>query len=122
VSANRTDWRVNNNDNFSNKKNGKIRGFSPADASFRDILEHLHRLRRSSVAQISPRSRKRSGEVEKCLKSRRASGQHQSVRSKRKRKLMNQAAKRQQELKDPQLRDDLVAARAVLKKNTRSCC
>jgi hypothetical protein len=29
---------------------------------------------------------------------------------------MNQAAKRQQELKDPQLRDDLAAACAVLKK------
>lgn len=32
--------------------------------------------------------------------------------------LMNQAAKRQQELKDPQLRDDLAAARAVLKKHS----
>jgi len=32
--------------------------------------------------------------------------------------LMSQAAKRQQELKDPQLRDDLAAARAVLKKNS----
>lgn len=31
---------------------------------------------------------------------------------------MNQAAKRQQELKDPQLRDDLAAARAVLKKHS----
>ncbi|GLH13430.1 Catenin alpha [Gryllus bimaculatus] len=32
--------------------------------------------------------------------------------------LMSQAAKRQQELKDPQLRDDLAAARAVLKKHS----
>lgn len=32
--------------------------------------------------------------------------------------LMNQAAKRQQELKDPRLRDDLAAARAVLKKHS----
>lgn len=32
--------------------------------------------------------------------------------------LMTQAAKRQQELKDPQLRDDLAAARAVLKKHS----
>ncbi|XP_014214114.1 catenin alpha isoform X3 [Copidosoma floridanum] len=32
--------------------------------------------------------------------------------------LINQAAKRQQELKDPQLRDDLAAARAVLKKHS----
>lgn len=32
--------------------------------------------------------------------------------------LLNQAAKRQQELKDPQLRDDLAAARAVLKKHS----
>lgn len=32
--------------------------------------------------------------------------------------LMAQAAKRQQELKDPQLRDDLAAARAVLKKHS----
>ncbi|XP_066148369.1 catenin alpha [Euwallacea fornicatus] len=32
--------------------------------------------------------------------------------------LMNQAAKRQLELKDPQLRDDLAAARAVLKKHS----
>lgn len=32
--------------------------------------------------------------------------------------LMNQAAKRQQELKDPQLRDDLAAARAILKKHS----
>ncbi|RWS29245.1 alpha-catenin-like protein [Leptotrombidium deliense] len=32
--------------------------------------------------------------------------------------LINQAAKRQAELKDPRLRDDLAAARAVLKKNT----
>ncbi|KAL0269729.1 UNVERIFIED_CONTAM: hypothetical protein PYX00_007364 [Menopon gallinae] len=32
--------------------------------------------------------------------------------------LMNQAAKRQQELKDAQLRDDLAAARAVLKKHS----
>lgn len=32
--------------------------------------------------------------------------------------LMNQAAKRQQELKDPQLRDDLAAARALLKKHS----
>ncbi|KAH1023647.1 catenin alpha isoform X1 [Dendroctonus ponderosae] len=32
--------------------------------------------------------------------------------------LMNQAAKRQQELKDPHLRDDLAAARAVLKKHS----
>jgi hypothetical protein len=31
---------------------------------------------------------------------------------------MNQAAKRQQELKDPQLRDELAAACAVLKKKT----
>lgn len=31
---------------------------------------------------------------------------------------MSQAAKRQQELKDPQLRDDLAAARAVLKKHS----
>lgn len=32
--------------------------------------------------------------------------------------LINQAAKRQHELKDPQLRDDLAAARAVLKKHS----
>lgn len=32
--------------------------------------------------------------------------------------LMTQAAKRQQELKDPQLRDDLAAARAILKKHS----
>lgn len=32
--------------------------------------------------------------------------------------LMNQAAKRQQELKDLQLRDDLAAARAILKKHS----
>ncbi|XP_050434703.1 catenin alpha isoform X3 [Adelges cooleyi] len=32
--------------------------------------------------------------------------------------LMSQAAKRQQELKDPQLRDDLAAARAILKKHS----
>lgn len=32
--------------------------------------------------------------------------------------LIKQAAKRQQELKDPQLRDDLAAARAVLKKHS----
>ena len=32
--------------------------------------------------------------------------------------LINQAAKRQLELKDPQLRDDLAAARAVLKKHS----
>lgn len=32
--------------------------------------------------------------------------------------LMNQAAKRQQELKDSRLRDDLAAARAVLKKHS----
>lgn len=32
--------------------------------------------------------------------------------------LMNQAAKRQMELKDPQLRDDLAAARAILKKHS----
>ncbi|XP_044763130.1 catenin alpha [Coccinella septempunctata] len=32
--------------------------------------------------------------------------------------LLNQSAKRQQELKDPQLRDDLAAARAVLKKHS----
>jgi len=32
--------------------------------------------------------------------------------------LMSQAAKRQLELKDPQLRDDLAAARAVLKKHS----
>lgn len=32
--------------------------------------------------------------------------------------LMNQAAKRQLELKDPQLRDDLAAARAILKKHS----
>ncbi|KAK9877775.1 hypothetical protein WA026_019455 [Henosepilachna vigintioctopunctata] len=32
--------------------------------------------------------------------------------------LLNQAAKRQQELKDPQLRDDLAAARTVLKKHS----
>lgn len=32
--------------------------------------------------------------------------------------LINQAAKRQNELKDPRLRDDLAAARAVLKKNS----
>lgn len=32
--------------------------------------------------------------------------------------VMNQAAKRQQELKDPRLRDDLAAARAVLKKHS----
>lgn len=32
--------------------------------------------------------------------------------------LMNEAAKRQAELKDPRLRDDLAAARAVLKKNS----
>merc|ERR1719273_359795 len=32
--------------------------------------------------------------------------------------LMNQAAKRQYELKDPVLRDDLAAARAVLKKHS----
>lgn len=32
--------------------------------------------------------------------------------------LINQAAKRQHELKDPQLRDDLAAARAVLRKST----
>lgn len=32
--------------------------------------------------------------------------------------LVNQAAKRQMELKDPQLRDDLAAARASLRKNT----
>lgn len=31
---------------------------------------------------------------------------------------MSQAAKRQQELKDPQLRDDLAAARAILKKHS----
>lgn len=31
---------------------------------------------------------------------------------------MNQAAKRQQELKDPQMRDDLASARAVLKKHS----
>ena len=32
--------------------------------------------------------------------------------------LINQAAKRQNELKDPRLRDDLASARAVLKKNS----
>jgi len=32
--------------------------------------------------------------------------------------LMAQAARRQQELKDPSLRDDLAAARAVLKKHS----
>lgn len=32
--------------------------------------------------------------------------------------LIKQAAKRQQELKDPQLRDDLAAARAILKKHS----
>ena len=32
--------------------------------------------------------------------------------------LTNQAAKRQNELKDPRLRDDLASARAVLKKNS----
>lgn len=32
--------------------------------------------------------------------------------------MIKQAAKRQQELKDPQLRDDLAAARAVLKKHS----
>ena len=32
--------------------------------------------------------------------------------------LVNQAARRQMELKDPQLRDNLAAARAVLKKNS----
>lgn len=32
--------------------------------------------------------------------------------------LMQQAAKRQNELKDPRLRDDLAAARAVLKKHS----
>jgi catenin alpha len=32
--------------------------------------------------------------------------------------LMSQAAKRQLELKDPQLRDDLAAARAILKKHS----
>lgn len=32
--------------------------------------------------------------------------------------LMNQAAKRQYELKDPAMRDDLAAARAVLKKHS----
>ena len=32
--------------------------------------------------------------------------------------LMSQAAKRQQELKDPAMRDDLAAARAVLKKHS----
>ena len=32
--------------------------------------------------------------------------------------LMNQAAKRQYELKDPGMRDDLAAARAVLKKHS----
>lgn len=32
--------------------------------------------------------------------------------------LVNQAAKRQNELKDPRLRDDLASARAVLKKNS----
>lgn len=32
--------------------------------------------------------------------------------------LIKQAAKRQQELKDPQLRDDLAAARAMLKKHS----
>lgn len=32
--------------------------------------------------------------------------------------MIRQAAKRQQELKDPQLRDDLAAARAVLKKHS----
>lgn len=32
--------------------------------------------------------------------------------------LIKQAAKRQQELKDPQMRDDLAAARAVLKKHS----
>ena len=32
--------------------------------------------------------------------------------------LVNQAAKRQGELKDPRLRDDLASARAVLKKNS----
>lgn len=32
--------------------------------------------------------------------------------------LIHQAAKRQQELKDPQLRDDLAAARSLLKKNS----
>ena len=32
--------------------------------------------------------------------------------------LVNQAARRQMELKDPRLRDNLAAARAVLKKNS----
>lgn len=32
--------------------------------------------------------------------------------------LMTQAAKRQQELRDPELRDDLAAARAILKKHS----
>ena len=32
--------------------------------------------------------------------------------------MMNQAAKRQYELKDPAMRDDLAAARAVLKKHS----
>lgn len=43
---------------------------------------------------------------------------HQQQFGRNANELIKQAAKRQQELKDPQLRDDLAAARAVLKKHS----